>query len=149
MMLRTKFLTSFAAKALVVAVTAGGGMLISGVANADAPMGSPAGTGSSAPATPAPVAALIPTATPAPAATPAPTTTPAPAATPVPTATPVPVAGPGSPLGGLLPGGTGLGGLNPAQLVKPILDPILAKVSQATGLDLGKVTGPILGELGS
>lgn len=39
-MLKTRFLTPLAAKALVVAVAAGGGLLIGGVANAATPVGS-------------------------------------------------------------------------------------------------------------
>lgn len=133
MMLKTRFLTSLAAKALVVAVAAGGGMLISGVANADTPGSTPAVTST---ATPTPTA--TPTVIPVLAATPTPVATPA--------ATPTPVTGIGSPLSGLLPGGTGgLGGLNPKQLVKPILDPILSAVSKTTGLDLTKIVGPALG----
>ena len=75
-----------------------------------------------------------------------------------------------TPIGGLLPGGTGglsgllgpilgpilggpagggTGGLNPGKLVSPILDPILGEVSDSTGLDLRQITGPILGGLGS
>ncbi|MGH3706943.1 MAG: DUF4232 domain-containing protein, partial [Pseudonocardiaceae bacterium] len=67
MMLKTRFLTSLAAKALVVAVTAGGGMLISGVANADTPGSTPAVTST---ATPTPTA--TPTVIPVLAATPTP-----------------------------------------------------------------------------
>ncbi|MGH3982322.1 MAG: hypothetical protein ACRDST_06460 [Pseudonocardiaceae bacterium] len=105
-MLKTRFSTRLAAKALVVAVTAGGGLLIGGVANAATPAGS-LGTATTLPILGEPSDD---------------TGDSNPGQIIDPVLEPI--------LGGLL-GGTG--GLDPGQIIDPVLEPILGGLLGGTG----------------